>query len=334
MKGPIDFSQVKDRFPMEHFFEYILGAPPGAKQGRYSICPECGPSSDNNKVLVSKNSYFTCFKCGAKGDVIEAAKLLYKTNTKGAVDILMGQNNASPSSKPSKPKVPYKPSAPNEALLEFIAFLSQVAVKPDPSHIQYLEGRGISNKTMSFAIDAGMLRFLPFADNHENFAWLTENIGLEKLRAAGLVKPDKNFASIAYRPLVFISEDKQSAEFRIIRPAKEGEPKTICYGLGSHRYYLPQRRDHVVVCEGPIDMLSAYELGLTGNILGLRGVANWQIDWFTQFNQVILALDHDEAGIAQTAILQEKLAEKKIQVFQFGFTGKDLNEYLLNKNKV
>jgi len=126
-----------------------------------------------------------------------------------------------------------------------------------------------------------------------------------------------------------ISDDQCAAEFRLIKPAREGESKTICYGLGAHYYFLDQKRDYALVCEGPIDMLSAFELGLKGNIIGIPGVQKSKVEWFQKYSQVILALDHDEAGLKQTAILQEQLAASNIKCYLFDFSGKDLNEHLL-----
>ena len=327
---PNDFQEAKRRISIEYFFENWLGTTPGKSAGRYSVCPECGPSNDNNKVSV-RNGYFTCFKCGAKGDVIEAAALHFKTSAKGAVNLLLGQNDA-PASRTEAPKSapkPNSPPSPNKALLGCIAYIFSHGRVPHASHIEYLHNRGIGDKAIEFAINRGFMRFLPHDNSRENYIWLKESLGLDRLRSAGLVKPDKDFASIAYRPLVFISDDQCAAEFRLIKPAREGESKTICYGLGAHYYFLDQKRDYALVCEGPIDMLSAFELGLKGNIIGIPGVQKSKVEWFQKYSQVILALDHDEAGLKQTAILQEQLAASNIKCYLFDFNGKDLNEHLL-----
>jgi len=337
MSGRNSFSQVKEDFPIGYFFQHYLddeGSPNGT---RYSACPACGSSTDNNKVSVRQNQ-FKCFKCGARGDVIEACALFFSCSKHEAVLKLTGNDRPT-----FTPKIVATPKVDRPALLCVIQAVLKVAL-PICSEVQeYLLGRGISLEVQQRAVDQGLLRSLPSTNATDNFQFLKGLCGVDQLEAAGLLTGEKRFAPASYRPLIFVSKDGQAMEFRLVREKTSAESKVIRYGLMSP-FWFKSSQTRLLIVEGAMDLLSALELNGTSSIIGLPGASSWSIDWFESWagKKVVLALDNDKAG--QDAIhgyadpngkhvlgIKEQLeaAGCSASIYSLPSGIKDLNEQLL-----
>lgn len=326
IKGP-DFSDVRKAVPLESFFDNFLAGEGGGKGGRYSSCPSCGNSGHGGKVSI-KNGIFTCFKCGAHGDVIEAASLLFGTDKNTASLQLMGMDHlAIPRVLPAPEVKPRNQEAVEhviKALLNYDAPLSE-------SISQYLLGRGISLSTQERARQSGLLRSFPSEDGGTNFRFLKTLVSSDALEAAGMLSGERRFAPASYRPLICLSQNCKAAEFRLSRVAKPDEAKVLRYGQKSP-FWFGQSETELLLVEGAIDLLSALELGARASIIGLPGVTNWDLEWFAPWydHNVTLALDTDSAGLEQTSVLNFELTGKGCTVTTYVPEGKDLNEELTN----
>lgn len=325
-KGP-DFSDVRKAVPLESFFDNFLAGEGGGKGGRYSACPSCGNSGHGRKVSI-KNGIFTCFKCGAHGDVIEAASLFFGVDKNKASLQLMGLDHLStPRLLPVAETKPRNQDAVEHVIKTLLAYDAPLA----PSIAEYLLGRGISFETQERARQSGLLRSLPGEDGGANFRFLKTLIGGEALEAAGMLAGERRFAPASYRPLICLSQNCKAAEFRLSRVAKPDEAKVLRYGQKSP-FWFRQSSTELLLVEGAIDLLSALELGARSSIMGLPGVTNWDLDWFSPWydHTVTLALDTDSAGLEQSSVLNFELSGKGCTVKTYVPEGKDLNEELTN----
>jgi DNA primase len=325
LKPRTSFAEVKADYSIEYFFNNFLNDE-GSGHSRYSTCPSCGTSSENGKVSIL-NSQFRCFKCGAHGDIIEAASLFYGCSKNEAVMKITGVERPVYVARPEPVK---KDPA---ALLSLIQVIVGGSTTPSFQVQAYLLSRRISVATQNRAISQGLLRFLPNADSGTNFQFLKTLCGLEALEGSGLLSGVKQFAPASYRPLIFVSKDGQALEFRLIRERAENESKVIRYGHMSP-FWIEGKNDSLLICEGAMDLLSAMEMGGKSSIMGLPGVNSWSIDWFKLWigKKVFLALDDDKAGKEQTLILREALLNLgcDVELYQLPAGAKDLNEQLMS----
>ena len=57
-------------------------------KGRHFYCPGCQPFGGSTPELAIHDGGFSCFKCGAKGDVVGLVKLAHKCDLDSAIDWL------------------------------------------------------------------------------------------------------------------------------------------------------------------------------------------------------------------------------------------------------
>ena len=323
------FDNVRRSVSIESFFEHDLQA----KQtlpGRYSVCPNpsCGDAGGFSVRVSVRNGFFKCFRCMAKGDVIEAACLLYGINKNQATKQLIDGCYDRPTIPISKSSVKPKDLSLYKRVIETLAKSQEILA---PEVIAYLKGRGLSQNTINKGFDSGLIRSLPSANPTENFAYLKGVIGKEDLAAAGMLKGERQFAPASYRQLVFIAKDYGAAEFRLLRAPTERESKVLRYG-GKSPFWYPQNPDALLVVEGAIDLLSAIEIHASSSILGLPGANSWEIEWFKPWfgKKITLALDSDEAGQEHARLIKAQLEKEGCLIQSYTPKGKDLNEDIVN----
>lgn len=128
--------------------------------------------------------------------------------------------------------------------------------------------------------------------------YLLDVVGRDLLERSGIWKKDSKAPAILYRPLAFVSSNKQGIEFRLIGASSVAMAKTIRYGEPSPRIW--KGNEHHMVVEGGVDMLSAVALGSKRTIIGLPGAKNWseEDEWLhgLKGKHVLTATDADEAG--------------------------------------
>lgn len=89
----VDFKHVRDSYALTDFFEGQMGAKSKLVSGslRYSICPNCGPSSDASVKCSVREHKWHCFSCEDKGDVIDAASKFFSLEPAQAAMQLVGE---------------------------------------------------------------------------------------------------------------------------------------------------------------------------------------------------------------------------------------------------
>lgn len=270
----VDFKVVREQYSLHAFFEGVMGVAGKNVSGsiRYSACPNCGPSSDASVKCSVRGQKWHCFACEDKGDVIDAASKFFGMLPSEAAVHLVGDSLPAPVRR-SAPVV----SAPvierdQAAINEVIARLFKAQKSPDEACVAYLASRGISKEIVEEAVARELIITLP-GDPNNALKYLLDVVGRDLLERSGIWKKDSKAPAIVYRPLAFVSSNKQGIEFRIIGASSVAMAKTIRYGEPSP--WIWKGNEHHMVVEGGVDMLSAVALGSKRTIIGLPGAKNW-----------------------------------------------------------
>ena len=328
----IEFSRLRDDHPLPGFFEAYLGAKKTVVSGgaRYSACPSCGASSDESVKVSVRGEKWHCFGCEAKGDVIDAAALLWGKSLQEAALELSGEDLPAPAPIKLTPEQPVERN--QDAVNELIKRLVEAEHEVSGDVMAYLVSRAIPGDIVLEAARRKILVGIP-ADPDEALRFLLDVAGRDLMMDAGVWKKDSRAPGIIHRPLVFVSADSTGAEFRQIRKSERTSAKAIRYGNPTPFFWRGSQNTMIV--EGPIDLLSAIALGSERSIIGLAGASNWHVDekWVQRLGNnghVLLALDHDQSGDDQAKKLAAHLSSKDrvYRRHELPEGIKDLNEML------
>lgn len=326
------FAEAK-ALDLVEFLEPYLGKPrKEAGSTRFASCPSCGQSSKSSVKLAVKDQRFKCFRCGASGSIIDAAMMIWgMQDPLEAAKTILGENT------PRAVTIPRSAAtvdAPSPELAEyrhqvFTAIRQRTAGQriDDPrwrKSVSYLvDTRCLSEATVAEAMRRLIIGFLP--DDPGNAAKTLETIcGRSLLEAADLWRG--KIPGVSFYPIMSFFPKLYSVEFRLARPTRnETEKKTLRYGHTAYPWFWRGEDPRATMCvEGIVDLLSAVDLGYTGNILGLPGVNNWQEDMFDAYlksnpTQVVhIAFDNDQTkdnpGVLWAGKLRNLLEKKRVQV--------------------
>lgn len=330
----VDFNHVRNNVPLNWFFEHMLDGKPKPMSGaiRYSVCPNpnCQPSSVHSVKVCVRDEAWKCFSCGEHGDVVAAAAFYWgKTPREAGLELMRSDIEMLKHYIPPKPEAAIQRD--DSALALVLQKIAEAAPYPSKPALEYLAGRGISERVAREACERGILITIP-NDPFQAKAFLQEVAGQDLMVQAGLWKPDKKAPACAFRPLWFRSQSQSAAEFRLMREPKEGEKKAMRFGGKSPWIWEGQTPDEFMVVEGPIDMLSAVEMGSKRTIFSLPGCENWEPDWFTMMAEknVLMALDPDKPGYQALEKLLPLLRalEADVGIFNPPNQVGDLNDHL------
>jgi len=329
----VDFKHVRDNIPLDWFFEHMLDAKakPAAGAIRYHICPnpDCAASSIHSVKVSVKNGGWLCYACGEQGDVVAAAAFYWgKTHREAGLELMRADIDMLKHYIPPKPEDAIQRD--DSALKLVLQKVAEAVPYPSKDALTYFAGRGISEAVAREASERGILITIP-NDPFRAKSFLTEVVGQELMVKAGLWKPDKKAPACAFRPLWFRSQSHCAAEFRLMRDVKEGEKKAMRYG-GKSPWIWEGTTDEFMIVEGPIDMLSAVEMGSKRTIFTLPGCENWEPEWFTMMAEknVLMALDPDKPGFAAVKNLMPVLQALDTKLGNYNPPNRvgDLNEQL------
>lgn len=294
----VNFKKIRDSVSLQSFFEDSMGAKKKSVSGsmRYSSCPNCGTSSDLSVKCSVRNDKWHCFSCDVKGDIIDAASKFYGLPPAQAAMHLVNEDptiKRKPANYVAEPRIVRN----QEAITEVIARLLDAQRWPHQACVDYLSSRGISKEIILTGIAKKMIITLP-GNPDVALDYLLDVVGGNLLNDAGMWKEDSKAPAILYKPLGFISPNRQSIEFRHIAEASSSMAKVIRYGEPTPWVWKGNRTFMIV--EGCIDLLSALVLGTERTIIGLPGAKSWKEsdEWLQGLKEknVLLALDADEAG--------------------------------------
>lgn len=307
---------------------------------RFDTCPNCGHGKSSDERMVAREGW-KCHSCGKQGDVIDAAAFYWKVSKSEAAKMLVS-DYAVVSSTPaaSTPVViPEEELARKRLLGKIIARIADTLHSStlDKKCVEYLvDQRGIPLYVVQEAHHRGLLVTLP-GSPFEAGKWLCRVIGEEALRKSGLWKEGKKMPGICYKPIVFISARRTSAEFRMADVPKADEIKSIRYGDSDWWIWRGKagHENRCAVVEGCIDLLSMAAMDYKGTIFGLPGCnswVNWSPEKLDQLAETVqVCLDNDASvknpGQRYAAMLVDRLREMdRVVQHRVPPPGKDIND--------
>lgn len=330
----VDFKYVRENVHLDWFFEHMLGAKakPSAGTIRYHVCPnpDCPASSIHSVKVSTKNGGWLCYSCGNNGDVVTAAAFYWGLDERLAgLELMRADVDMLKHYIP--PKAEEAIQRDDAALKLVFQRVAEAAPHPSKEALAYFARRGISERVIRGACERGILITIP-EDPFKAKSFLTEVAGQDLMVKAGLWKADKKAPACAFRPLWFRSQSHCAAEFRIMRDPKDGEKKAMRYGAKSPWIWEGESFEQFMIVEGPIDMLSAVEMGSKRTIFSLPGCENWEPDWFQMMagKNVLEALDPDKPGYTAAEKLKPILQALGVNYGKFSPPNRvgDLNEQL------
>lgn len=268
------------------------------------ICPFHNEKTPSFVVSETKQ-IFTCFGCGATGDVIGFVERYYSLDFKGAVEMLAKEYGISLEGAFRTSKDKDESYEINRQAAMF--FFRALREKANPGYT-YMKNRGISEDTMN--------RFgIGYADGEWRSLYdylLQKGISEDKLLSLGLISKSNDRCFDKFRNRVIFPIMNTAGKVigfggRIIG---EGEPKYLnsqesdvfqkknnLYALNLTRKDV-SREDAIILVEGYMDAVSLYQAGIR-NISASLGTALTEnqarlIKRYTK--NVILSYDADQAG--------------------------------------
>lgn len=268
------------------------------------ICPFHNEKTPSFVVSETKQ-IFTCFGCGATGDVIGFVERYYSLDFKGAVEMLAKEYGISLEGafRSSKDKDEFYEINRQAAMFFFRALRERA----NPGYT-YMKNRGISEDTMNrFGIGYADGEWRSLYDHLRQ-----KGISEDKLLSLGLISKSKDRCFDKFRNRVIFPIMNTAGKVigfggRIIG---EGEPKYLnsqesdvfqkknnLYGLNLTRKDV-SREDAIILVEGYMDVVSLYQAGVR-NVSASLGTALTEnqarlIKRYTK--NVILSYDADQAG--------------------------------------
>lgn len=308
------------------------------------LCPFHKEKSPSFTVSPDMQMY-KCFGCGEAGDVFTFLEKHEGMEFRDALKFLAGRVGVvlvEPDSKGSRERQLL--IAINDAAASFYHFVLKTHPLGGPMR-DYLSGRNIETKT----IDTFRLGAAPQAPD-SLFKYLTQKkkYSPEMVELAGLIyKTERGYVDRFRGRVMFPICDHHGETIalagRILPQFDSGKvgkyvnsPETPIYHKGSSLYGIHitksdmKRADMAVVVEGEMDLLSAWQAGVT-NVVAIKGSAftEGQLTVLSRYvRQTTLALDSDFAG-SNAALKGIFLAEKMgmtVKVVKLG-TYKDPDEF-------
>lgn len=306
------------------------------------VCPFHNEKTPSFVVSETKQ-IFTCFGCGATGDVIAFVKRYYNLEFRGAVEMLAKEYGISLDGV-------FRSSKDKDELYEInrqaARFFFKAMREKSNDGYTYMRNRGISDDTMNkFGIG--------YADGEWTSLYdflISKGIKEQKMLELGLISRSKDRCFDKFRDRVIFPIMNTAG--KVIgfggRAIGDAEPKYLnsqesnifqkknnLYGLNLTRKDV-SREDSIVLVEGYMDVVSLYQAGIR-NVSASLGTALTEnqarlIKRYTK--NVILSYDADQAG--QNAAMRgidilykEGCRAKVLKVTD----GKDPDEFIKNNGR-
>ena len=277
----------------------------------FGLCPFHNEKTPSFSVTPSKQMYY-CFGCGAGGNVFNFI-MEYENFTFGeALQHLADRAGV------QLPRMEYsreaKEKAERKALLLEINkkaaqyFYYQLRRENGRTAYQYLKGRGLTEETMkSFG--------LGYSDKYSDdlYRYLKQQkYSDELLKESGLFNVDERrgmydkFWNRVIFPIMDVNNRVIGFGGRVMgegKPKYLNSPETPIFDKGRNLYGLnvarTTRKNHLIVCEGYMDVISMHQAGFTNAVASLgTALTSGHASLLKRYTQEVLLLyDSDEAGI-------------------------------------
>lgn len=291
---------------------------------------------------VNKN-YWHCFSCEAGGDSIKLAQDFLNTDFIEACKWLSDKFNIEISGfQPSKKKLRVTLKRNHNALLhddhhnidlEVYKWLIDSGSISKKAYDYLVNTRGFSNDTLEY------FNIKDIEHPNKKFIDAKKMWGIERLLRSGLARKSESGLTnfIWWNHIILFPFYNQENQITYIqgRQLGEKEPKYInLKGIKTQIYNLKviqslNKNDLLYICEGTIDVLSAYQKGL--NAIGIIGATGFKEEWTNYFinYRVRVLPDSDLAGDKFASIIEKYFNKigKNIEIVKLP-AGKDFSEFL------
>lgn len=277
----------------------------------FGLCPFHNEKTPSFSVTPAKQMYY-CFGCGAGGNVFNFV-MEYENYTFGEALSYLAQRAGV-----ELPKIEYsreaKEKAERKALLLEINkkaaqyFYYQLRREGGKSAYQYLTGRGLSEETIK--------KFgLGYSDKYSDDLYKymkAKGYSDELLREAGLFNADERrgmydkFWNRVIFPIMDVNNRVIGFGGRVMgdgKPKYLNSPETKIFDKSRNLYGLnvarTTRKNHLILCEGYMDVISMHQAGFTNAVASLgTALTSGHASLLKRYTQEVLLLyDSDEAGI-------------------------------------
>ena len=277
----------------------------------FGLCPFHNEKTPSFSVTPSKQMYY-CFGCGAGGNVFNFI-MEYENFTFGeALQYLAERSGV------ELPKIEYSKEAREKAerkatLLEINKqaaqyFYYQLRRENGRTAYAYLTGRGLSEETIK--------KFgLGYSDKYSDdlYKYLKgKNYSDELLRESGLFSVDERhgmydkFWNRVIFPIMDVNNRVIGFGGRVMgdgKPKYLNSPETKIFDKSRNLYGLnvarTTRKNHLILCEGYMDVISMHQAGFTNAVASLgTALTSGHASLLKRYTQEVLLLyDSDEAGV-------------------------------------
>ena len=277
----------------------------------FGLCPFHNEKTPSFSVTPAKQMYY-CFGCGAGGNVFNFV-MEYENYTFGEALSYLAQRAGV-----ELPKIEYsreaKEKAERKALLLEINkkaaqyFYYQLRREGGKSAYQYLTGRGLSEETIK--------KFgLGYSDKYSDDLYKymkAKGYSDELLRESGLFNADERrgmydkFWNRVIFPIMDVNNRVIGFGGRVMgdgKPKYLNSPETKIFDKSRNLYGLnvarTTRKNHLILCEGYMDVISMHQAGFTNAVASLgTALTSGHASLLKRYTQeVLLIYDSDEAGI-------------------------------------
>lgn len=277
----------------------------------FGLCPFHNEKTPSFSVTPSKQMYY-CFGCGAGGNVFNFV-MEYENYTFGeALQHLADRAGV------QLPKIEYSGEAKRKAehraaILEINKlaaryFYYQLRRETGAQAYAYLTGRGLSEETIrkfglgySDKYSDDLYKFLKSRDYSDDL-----------LRDSGLFNVDERrgmydkFWNRVIFPIMDVNGRVIGFGGRVMgdgKPKYLNSPETMVFDKGRNLYGLnaarTTRKNHLILCEGYMDVISMHQAGFTNAVASLgTALTSGHASLLKRYTQEVLLLyDSDEAGV-------------------------------------
>ncbi len=278
----------------------------------FGLCPFHNEKSPSFSVSPSKQIFY-CFGCGAGGNVFNFIQKYENYTYPEAIKYLADRVGVKlPEAEYSKEQ-----KAREEKRLRILEanreaakfFYYQLRSKPGEEGLAYLKGRQLTEETMNkFG-----LGFSPMTSNACINYLRSKGFTDEIIRESGLVSfdekrgmTDKFWNRVMY-PIQDVNHKVIGFGGRVMGDAKPkylNSPETMIFDKGRTLYGLnfarTSRKDHLILCEGYMDVIAMHQAGFTEAVASLgTALTVTNANLIKRYTaNVYLAYDSDGAGIS------------------------------------
>ncbi len=307
-------------------------------KGWFGLCPFHDDKNPSLSVNPDENLW-QCFGCGAAGDAIRFVELFDQVDFPEAVNRLSGNGLKVQASKPKRAAKPEPPlSAKLKKLLARVVAFYHTAFAEDPRAREYLETRGITDKSALSAHKAGfangtLLNVLPDDGDLK-----------DQLKRIGILndRGKEHFYGCVTFPLYDDSGDLAGIYGRRIDPAS---PEGYA-GTSAKHLYLPGQRSglfnrqaarahkEIVLTESVIDSLTLIDAGIHNTIpaYGTNGLTDEHLQWLKPcgVTTVHVCFDAEDTGRKAAEKVTARLASAGFATHRIDLPdGQDINDFFL-----